>query len=273
MEASGNCLVPLQCLGLFAAWIIWKLHTSWQSHASCLFYQFVCPVEAAAAATSASVKVSAGDVSHYILGRVTWKSPKLRVTCCGEPGLCTCTSAWLTSESRWKYGMFQIWLCSLCNWESSSLQIDPFLLRSLKCALSLSGSLKLRVTIKTNYISAAADSSSFLSCSAFTCSGPTHPPVFLPHQPVTALCSLFDSSHQCTPKSISTLGRGQRCAHTGFTQVPHVSVPMTTEPVWHEGALWSHGMPSVSINTLLWGLLYFKYQCSWCWTVLNCHLK
>lgn len=100
-------------------------------------------------------------------------------------------AAWLPFESRGKYGMFQIWLRSLCNWESSSLQIDPFLLRSLKCALSLSASLKLRVTIKTNYISATASSSSFLSWSAFTCSGPTHPPLFLPHQPVTALCSSF----------------------------------------------------------------------------------
>lgn len=141
----------------------------------------------------------------------------------------------------------------------------PFFVVFVKSARSLSGSPKLRVTIKTNYIPATAGSSSFLSCPAFTHSVPTHLPVFLPHQPVVALCSFFfDSVYQCTPKSISDLGSGRRCAHPGFTWVPYVSAPMTTEPVWHLGCLLVTG---VGVGGTLSCWIYSSEGCLF-WTSL-----
>lgn len=123
------------------------------------------------------------------------------------------------------------------------------------------------MVIKTNYISATAGSSSFPSCPAFTYSAPIRPssarlpPSLSSAHHRTALFFLFFfifgvPIHQCAPKSISTWGCGRRCAHTGFTRVPHVSVPITTEPVLVvlTGPKWRH---SVSLILFGWGLLYF----------------
>lgn len=122
------------------------------------------------------------------------------------------------------------------------------------------------MTIKTNYISATAGSSSFPPCAAFTYKR-AHPPVFLPasHQPIIALCSFFFSFFwgggsyspmrsqihfhlwmwtKVRPHWLHTCPACV-CSHNNWA-------PLTCRVL--TGPKWRH---SVSLILFGWGLLYF----------------